>query len=150
MNHRPDLFALKVIKMFEERLPQGMSAKSIPLGIAAKYNFNLTNHIGDIIGQRIDFTDLREIKKAFTTVAEIDEHTIRLFQDPVMKELLLVRNLIAHRGGFIDETFKKQANHSGKVGEQIDVPAETIMKYMAVVTLAGGGLMKAVDEALQA
>lgn len=40
VNQRPDLFAVKILRGLKGVLPEGLSARSIPLGALAKYKFD--------------------------------------------------------------------------------------------------------------
>ena len=53
VNSRPDLFAIEMLRAFNESLPEGVSSRSIAIGVAAKHNFDLRNCIDLALRMRI-------------------------------------------------------------------------------------------------
>jgi hypothetical protein len=148
VNSRSDLFAAKVLKAFNENLPEGMSSRSIPIGIAAKYDFDLRNCIGDIVGQRIDFTLPGEIRKAYKAAFDLDAVGEDMLRSEELKQLVLARNLIAHRSGIIDEEYKEKSSSFQAVGEELSVTNEQGIAFMEVVRNTAVYLLRVVDGTL--
>ena len=148
VNLRPDLFAARVLRDFSEALPEGMSSRSIPLGIAARYKFDLRRCIGDIIGKRIDFTNLDDIRKAYKSAFELDDEGTQLLQSEKLKHLVLIRNLIAHRNGVIDDQFKLKTKSAEEVGEELTITDEIAANFAVLVEKVGLHLLRIADDAL--
>jgi hypothetical protein len=148
VNSRPDLFAIEMLRAFNESLPEGVSSRSIAIGVAARHNFDLRNCIGDIVARGIDFTSLSDIKKAYTAAFNIDEETRSLLDSNELKQLVLVRNLIAHRSGVVDVQFKEKTKWDVEVGTELQIDIDLATKLIKTVTAAGILLVTAVDTCL--
>jgi hypothetical protein len=148
INSRPDLFAVRVLQGFNELLPEGMSGRCIPVGLAAKYNFDLRHCVGDIIGKRIDFTSLQDILKAYKTAFDLDEKGVALLRSADLKRLGRIRNLVVHRSGLIDVKFKKQTGCSEAIGDEFVLAEGDGSLFIQVVTDVGTHLVKTVDHCL--
>lgn len=149
VNSRPNLFAARVMKQFSESLQrQRLSSRSIPIGIAAKYSFDLRNHIGDIVADGIDFTSMSDVKKAYTSAFELDKKEQEILEAQELKRLVLIRNLIAHRSGVVDAEFKERTGCSDNVGDELKIDDGLEKQLMAAVESAGVYLLKMVDSSL--
>jgi hypothetical protein len=148
VNSKPDQFATKVLRTFNEGAPEGMSSRSIPIGIAAKYKFDLRHCIGDIISQRIDFTLPSEIRKAYAAAFGLDSTTEGMLDSEDVKQLLLARNLIAHRSGVIDSHYLERAGSAQSVGEELTISEEDFQRFIEAVRKIGTRLLQIVDDAL--
>jgi hypothetical protein len=149
LNSRPELFAMKVLaKMGEDINAEGIGARSIKLGLAAKYEFNLRSHIGTILFEGLDFTKLSDIKKAYVAAFDIDEGAAKAIESDVLRQLILDRNLVAHRGGIVDEIYVRKAGSNLAIGQAIEPAEKTINSYSDAVLETGALLVKLADRAL--
>lgn len=148
VNSQPELFATKVLKAFNEGAPEGMSGRSIPIGIAAKYKFDLRNCIGDIVAQRIDFTLPSEIRKAYAAAFGLTAAVEDMLRSTDLKQLLLARNLIAHRSGIIDSHYVERSGSTQTIGEELVVSTEDSARFIEIVQKIGTGLLAIVDDAI--
>jgi len=149
VNSRPDLFAKRVMQQFSESLQRhGLSSRSIPLGVAAKYSFDLRHHIGDIIADVIDFTSLDVVRKAYKSAFGIDEEGQRLLEADRLRKLVLIRNLVVHRGGVVDVAFKERTGCPDKVGDELTIDEDSASQFVDAVKAAGLYILKLVDSCL--
>jgi len=120
LNNRPDLTAQRVLQqLFPHTTAEGLSAKGIPVWLAAQYGFDLRSHIGDILKSRIDFSDIGEIRKAyraaFGEIAELEKH----LGDRRLLILESTRHVIVHRGGTVDEKYNHLTNKNFEIGRPL-------------------------------
>jgi hypothetical protein len=148
VNSRPELFAARVLKAFTEGPPEGMSSRSIPIGLAAKYDFDLRNCIGDIVAQRIDFTSLEDIRKAYKAAFELDAGAEETLRSADLHQLLLARNLVAHRSGIVDSRYRDRSGTIQQVGEALAISDDRGAAFIEVVRKAGRQMLRAADLAL--
>lgn len=150
VNSRPSLFATKVLDGFHDNLPEGMSSKAIPLGILAKYRFNISAHIGDIVSAHVKFSSLKELRKAYTVSGLLDDDTNMLMQTDDLRMLSHIRNLIAHRNALVDASFKRVTHCTEEIGDEFVIADDDLDKYIGLVERLGSGMLKSVDSLLLA
>jgi hypothetical protein len=120
LNSRPDQIAEKVLgQLFPSGTPEGLSAKAIPLWMAAKYGFDLRNHIGDILKPHVDFSDLKQIQKAYAAAFGTNAAFESAVADKNLLTLGATRNLVVHRGGLVDEKYNKITNQSFETSQPL-------------------------------
>lgn len=102
----------------------GVTSKSIQLGLVARYDFDLREHMGDLLATKFDFTSLLGIKNAFGSV--LPPHGPSPFDGPSLSELEATRHVLVHRGGIVDAEFKKRIPKSPDVGQRIVLEPDSV------------------------
>ncbi|MGA3317055.1 MAG: hypothetical protein ABSC64_11535 [Candidatus Korobacteraceae bacterium] len=147
LNARPTEAAQSVPqRLFPGGTPEGISAKGIPLWLAAKYNFDLRQHIGDILKLRIDFSDVNEIRKGY--VAAFGEKAC--LQDALEDKNLLIleatRHLVVHRGAIVDEKYNKVTGQSFPLHQPLPLEPAFVSAILHVAIVAGSSIVTFLDE----
>jgi hypothetical protein len=150
VNHDPKRFAFKVIQGLSDldSLPEGMSIKSIPLGLLARYGFDLSSRIGDVLSTRIDFSNLKDARKAYQAAFKSNTIMQGSLSEPLLSKLCLLRNLIVHRAGVVDEQFKSAFGSTQEIGEDVALDADDISKYAECVSTTVTTILTALDAEL--
>jgi hypothetical protein len=112
-NKRPMSIGLAVAKVSNQKGQSGKQqlyepGKSIKLAALEKYGLDLREHMGDVIGERFNFGILDGLKDAYQRAFGEEGPIAKVFSDPDLAALHACRNILVHRGGYIDETFKSR------------------------------------------
>lgn len=98
-----------------------VSSKTIQVGLAAKFGFDLRTHLGTILSERYDFTSVGGIKKAYKTAFQSIDTLNKNLDNPVLFKLEQTRNLLVHRAGIIDDAYKNKTRCPQSCGEELAV-----------------------------
>lgn len=128
--------------------------KSITITALAEYgdhNFDLSKSMGTLFVQqkKVDFTSLETTKRAYEKAFSKD---LPAMDEPNLKLLELVRNLILHRGGVVDLQFMKDLttkqlqSHpdclAAKTGEPFQINPAIATRLVAAAVDAGTSVLK--------
>jgi hypothetical protein len=78
----------------------------------------------------------------------LDDEGTQLLQSEKLKHLVLIRNLIAHRNGVIDDQFKLKTKSAEEVGEELTITDEIAANFAVLVEKVGIHLLRIADDAL--
>lgn len=95
--------------------------KSIPLNLLSKYGFDVSNHLGEILSAKYDFTGCNGIKKSFKDLFSLRDNEIDFMDDENLNQLEIIRHILVHNSGVIDN---KYLSRSKRNNEQVGVPIE--------------------------
>ena len=126
-----------------------ISSKQIPVGLAARYNFDLRSCLGTILRPKFDFTSVSGMKNAFNAAFKGDkkmEELQDILSNPVLRELEVSRNLIVHRAGVIDEEYNRQLSKDLPIGQPLDLPTSKVSEFAEQSSLAAAAVLILVDE----
>jgi hypothetical protein len=121
VNKRPKLLGLKIAKLprsavtDEDRTGRHDPAKGIRISAIEKYNLNLHDHMGDILGERFNFGILDSIRRAYLQAFGDSGAIATIVSNPDLDSLHAVRNLLVHRGGIVDEFFLSRVDKDPKL-----------------------------------
>jgi hypothetical protein len=118
-NGSPSLAQRAVSTVPEE--PGEISSRQIPFGLAAKHNFDLRNCLGSVLKQKFDFTGVSGIKKAFKSVFLDTNELFEILDEPLLTELEITRNLIAHRAGVVDDEYNRRTLNQLPTGTVLEL-----------------------------
>jgi hypothetical protein len=151
LNNRPDQIAQRVLQqMFPSGTAEGLSAKGIPLWMAAKYRFDLRSHIGDLLKPRINFSDLEEIQKAYSAAFGKESPLGATLADKNLLTLETTRHLVVHRGGLVDEKYNKITGENFEIKQPLPLDAAFLSSVLGAGIAAGCALISFVDTWLDA
>jgi hypothetical protein len=151
LNARPTETAQSVLhRLFPAGTPEGISAKGIPLWLAAKYNFDLRQHIGDILKLRIDFSDVNEIRKAYVAAFGESACLRNGLEDKNLLVLEATRHLVVHRGAIVDEKYSKITGQSFPVHEPLPLEPAFVSAILHAAIVGGSSIVTFLDEWLVA
>jgi len=133
VNKHPEVLTrARMQEAFRESSTEGLSARSISVGILSQHGFDLRNCMGDLLATRINFSDLQQIKKSYSDVFE-DAQCATLLDDAGLRLLEGLRHIILHRAAIVDERFNRTTNLNLPIGKPIeihDLPAQSIAESM--------------------
>jgi hypothetical protein len=146
LNTRPDQFAQGVLRqLFPSGTPEGISAKGIPVWMAAKYGFDLRNHVGDMLKPRVDFSDIKEIQKAYLAAFGRNITLEGALADKNLLILEATRHLVVHRGGLVDEKYNKTTDQAFETNQPLPLDPTFLSNILGAGIDAGCALISAVD-----
>tara|TARA_Y100000052_G_scaffold19477_1_gene19209 strand:+ start:527 stop:1420 length:894 start_codon:yes stop_codon:yes gene_type:complete len=86
-----------------------------------EYDFNISENLGDIAFQLNSCNGLNTILTVCRFVFGNDHLSVRLLKDDDFYSLYKLRNLIAHKNGYVDEKYAQEVSGDFKVGERIEI-----------------------------
>lgn len=95
--------------------------KNIPLNLLSKYGFDVSNHLGEILSVKYDFTGCNGIKKSFKDLFSLSNIEIEFMDDESLNQMEIIRHILVHNSGVIDN---KYLSRSKRNNEQMGVPIE--------------------------
>jgi hypothetical protein len=119
--------------------------KSLKLDLIAEYGFNLSPHMGDILGSSNDLSDLATIKSIYKVLFPSNSQLREALDDYNLWLLNHRRHLIVHHRGIVDSKYIQNTGDTVKVGDILKTPPEDLEKYLSVVLNAGQCLLLAVS-----
>jgi hypothetical protein len=128
----------------------------VPLSQLLKYRFDIRGKMGSILRDQFVFGSLAEIRNAY--LAAFDKRSARLVEtaisDDSLDALHIVRNLLVHRAGVVDEEYLKlfisfKNIPIAEIDERIVLDGEAVVGLVNPVVQKGLSLIRAVDTWLQ-
>lgn len=126
----------------------GLSGQHIRVGLAAKYGFDLRHCLGTLLKSKFDFTSTDGIITAYTKAFGSCD-ALDAFKNE-LRQLELIRNLIVHRGGVVDDKFLSLSSVKARKGNTLRVTLPQVASYLKWTILGAGSLLEMVDERVSA
>jgi hypothetical protein len=126
--------------------------RKVPLKVLQKYNYDLSHHMGTILSGRYNFDRLDGMRDAFGDAFPPQATEIRqIVANKALDTLALVRNLIVHNGGIIDDAYLRRKSDLppklvAVLGSAIHLDGEIVAEVIRPVIDAGQRLLQAVDK----
>jgi hypothetical protein len=151
-------------KDIEDTSAEREQRKSVPFALLKEHRYDISKVIGSILEERrvVNFDSLGGIRAAFEATFMLDEtHPSTKLKDIFdhhnadMISLQAMRNLLAHRGGVVDQSFLDEVSKSSKylselsLGSNLPLDGEFIAKYVDVSSKMSVELIRYVDKWLQ-
>lgn len=116
LNKEPQKFIGHLLKSNNSSLNEieGISGKQISINLLSKYNFNLSNNLGDILASKYDFTGAKGIKTAFKELLNLGREELPFLDDKDLKQLEITRHLIVHNAGIIDDDYLRRSSRGSE------------------------------------
>ena len=130
------------------------SNREVPLWVLQKHNFDLSNVMGTILKEKFNFTVLADIRKAYLSAFSKKGLSVKTaIENDALDALSLLRNLLVHKAGMIDETFLRQAEKIPSLkyicscGEGVLAPLDgvSVAEFMGNAVVCAYDLIQAVD-----
>ena len=122
-----------------------VSPKQISMGLAAKYGFDLRHCLGSVLKSRFDFTGVTGIRKAYKVFGE-DSYLNETLESSTLLELEITRHLIVHRGGVVDEEYRKRSKMNAELGQPLTLSEERVEELHGAMRAAGIKLLAFVND----
>jgi hypothetical protein len=104
LNNNPQLLNQKIVHFSIDK-DNGSNSKTIPLNLLSKYDFNIYNHLGDILSTKYDFTGVLGIKKAYNDLFRFKGNELIYLDGDKLNQLEACRHIIVHNAGIIDSRY---------------------------------------------
>jgi hypothetical protein len=130
--------------------------RSIRLDLLQKYDYDVSASMGTVLKGKYSFDTLEGIRRAYADAGFEDDQKIKdIMADRALDALALVRNLIVHSGGIIDEQFLRRKadlppEAIANVGDQMPMDGALVEKLTKPAIQLGWDLIVAIDEWLAA
>lgn len=131
-----------------DQVENGISRKSIEVGVLAKHGFDLRHCLGTVLVARFKFSDPDLIRRAYIAVFETPQKFEDIFDRGELKLLAATRHLIAHRGGIVDEKYRQTTGSSQLVGETVAIDAKIVSTFATSALHSGVELLQEIDARL--
>ncbi len=149
LNARPTELAQGTFRHLPESLGEGdLTKKHVPVGLLARYGFDVRDKLGTILSARFDFTSYIGIRTAYTAVFG-DKPALRtIFEDPAPQALEAVRHLIVHRAGHVDDEYIRRTGEQAPIGRKLEITGQRFTELAEGAVKVGCSLLGFVDEFL--
>lgn len=138
LNQQPTELAQHVLSSIpSSEGTDGISKRSVSVGLLARYGFDLRSSMGTVLKASFDFTGVSGMHKAYATAFGMDTELKAIFDRQELRMLEAVRHLLVHRGGIIDESFKKRTGSHRPVNSLL--PLDSIMVSAVANTVVAAG-----------
>jgi hypothetical protein len=124
--------------------------KSVPLNEILRHQFKIEDKMGSVLRTRRRFDHLAGIKEAYALAFHKKSELIDgLLQQKAIEALNVVRNLIVHRSGIVDQTYDRKARSLGiptaSIGSPIFLDGQIVRDLMTNVVVLSFNFIVAVD-----
>lgn len=149
LNKQPQKFINHLLKSKSSSLNEieGINGKQISISLLSKFNFDLSNNLGDILAPKYDFTSARGIKTAYKDLLNLDIIELAFLNDEQISQLEITRHLIVHNAGIIDEDYlKRTTNKNEKLNDEIIISHEDASKMINSSVESVVGLISIIED----
>jgi hypothetical protein len=146
LNEEPLLLGQVAISSLESQEPGELSARQIPVGLAARYGFDLRHCLGTVLKTKFDFTGVVGIQKAYKVFVPNDDFIEKVLANPVLSEMEATRHVIVHRAGKVDEDYRKRTKSNAPLGTVLIITEGQVEWLSQVSAHTGIGLLAFVND----
>ena len=111
--------------------------KSIDLRVIRQYGGKLRVAQAEEVARTLDWFHTNTIKSSFKRLFGIPNIFKAQDLERDINQLLQRRHLIVHRGGIVDHEFKRNTGSRQALGERIELPHPTVLRYIDQVRRLG-------------
>lgn len=104
LNSHPELLSNKIINAKSDN-ENNNNGKMISLNLLSKYNYNISNHLGEVLASKYDFTGVEGIKKSFKDLLNLNDEEINFLSSTIINQLEICRHIIVHNAAIIDSKY---------------------------------------------
>lgn len=149
LNSKPNLLVNNVLESNSNNDIDGIEGKNISINLLFKYNLNITNHLGDLLCKKYDFTGVSGIEKSFNDLFKKQKNDLSFLKNNYLLQLEISRHLIVHKGGIIDDDYLKRTIFDReKKGKKLNHSAKRTEEIVNSSIYAGIQLFKFIDSKL--
>jgi hypothetical protein len=147
LNSRPINLAHRTFRSVTDDSPfDGLSGKSISVGLLAREGFDLRSCLGTLLSSKFDFTGVSGIREAYFAAFERSETLKTIFVNAELDRLEAIRHLVVHRAGIIDAEFKRRVQTNVAEGELLALDGQAVSTLSNTAIHAGCDLLEFVDK----
>jgi len=125
-NENPNFINSAIINT-KNNLNSPILDKNIPLNLLSKYGFDVSNHLGEILSVKYDFTGCNGIKKSFRDLLNLKDNEIEFMDNENLNQMEITRHILVHNSGVIDNKYLiRSKRNNEKIGIPIELEIEEI------------------------
>lgn len=144
LNHDPRVLATAILNNDGGSSEvTGIKGKSIEVFLLNKYNYDIQDKMGTILREKYNFSDARDVKKAYDQAFKFDASKLNFLSD--LHELAQCRHLILHRAGIIDNKFIQKVKTNQSIGDYLEMSPSKVVSMNELVIDRGSQLLQAID-----
>jgi hypothetical protein len=132
LNESPLPLAQTAITSLDQQEPGELTSKQIPVGLAARYGFDLRRCLGTLLKPKFDFTSVSGIQRAYRVFGTTDDYLTKAFAGSLLGELEATRHLIVHRASVVDADYKKRTDSPLPLGSRLTFTEEKAAAFARV------------------
>jgi len=130
LNKHPKLLLPNLLNKNDISEIEGIFGKNISISLLSKYNFNVTKSLGTILLPKYDFTSIAGIKKGYSDLLSLSSKETSFLDNQNLKQMEIIRHLIVHNAGRIDEEYLKRSKRTGEtLGQKLSLSTEELSNY---------------------
>jgi hypothetical protein len=144
LNTYPELLNAKIINAKSDN-ENNNNGKMISLSLLSKYNYNISDYLGEVLVSKYDFTGVEGIKKSFKDLLTLNEEEITFLNSTTINQLEICRHIIVHNAAVIDNKYivrsKRENEENGQklllditeISEMINYSIECVKSILLLV-----------------
>jgi hypothetical protein len=154
LNTHPSFFAQNAFRGLDKN-EEGLTKRTVPVGLLSRYGFNVSNRLGDLLEDRFDFTSVRGTCNAYRAIFGKDLDLAKLVRRKYclkhrrranqLERLEAIRHVVVHRGGVVDERFVERFGGTQKSGDLLRLEALEFETVVNSTIVSGCRLLHSVD-----
>jgi len=132
----------------QKRNVEGLLAQSIQLHVLARHGWNISGKLGTLLKVKCDFTSVQGINRAFAAVFKDRTPVPQLGKIQELREIELLRHLVAHRAGIVDEAYRGVSKRNVQLGSRLELTSDEVINAANLIIEEARDLWSAVQSAL--
>jgi len=145
LNEFPQLLTSQRMQQSCAESSGGIGSRAISIGLVSRHGFDLRNCMGDLLWERINFSDLGQLRKAYCDLFDDPELSLAL-ESKHLRLLEEVRHLILHRSAMVDENFKRATGSPLPLGCRLPIGQLPLQEMSDAAYDCGCFILRFVDE----
>ena len=118
------------------------------MGILASRNYNLSDHMGDVLNECCKLDDVDSIRCVFDALFPNGEKLRNTLADERLWKLFQRRNLIVHRRGIVDQMYIDNTGDNVALGSELAISPADVDTATLILFVAGLELLETVSRNL--
>ena len=129
LNSHPKKLLFNVLKGRTSDV-EGITGKNVSLALLAKYDFDISRNLGEILASKFDFTTVAGIRKSYKELFNLTSQELKIFDNRNLVQLEITRHLVVHNAGIIDSDYHKRTHREGeKLGKRVRLTTSQLSRY---------------------
>lgn len=142
LNADPRLGQSALVAPAPATTPEGLSNKAISVGLLGKFGFDLRNRMGTVLREKFHFGKVAGVRQAFAAAFGRKAAVLAVFEDRALLQLEATRHVIVHRGGIVDEDYRRVSGSSEPVGAALKFSGTQIAPLMTAGAAASCAVLE--------
>lgn len=133
------------IKIFVNNNPEffdKFGKKEIPTILLKEFSYDLSDHLGDVLIENVDWSNLNRIKEIYFKLFSENKDLKKSLKSGLLWKICQRRHLIVHRRGLIDQQYIEKTDDNFEVGEMLPIESSELIDYLLEVRNTGIEIIK--------